>query len=224
MSVCSPKSLRSAAAVLILAAAGAIPAAAQEAARLPRSLAQDPQAEPARPTTPPAPQEAAGTEFIDLNRTEFEGHLGVLAFAADYESSAKFGGGVLVRAPLPWFSRDVLGFERDAVGAFLDLTISSIDRDIDLLDKKSGTLMFVTLGLDYAFYADESFRAEVQLGIQYGYFGGVTDLQNGFAPLVGLAARLSLGSGVGLTFNPQVGFGDSGDTIYFINLGVQIDF
>jgi hypothetical protein len=211
-------------AVLILVAAGAIPAAAQESARLPRTLAQDPQAEPARPTTPPAPQEADGSAFIDFHRTELEPHLGVLAFASDYESSAKFGGGVLVRAPLPWFSRDVLGFERDAVGAFLDLTISSIVRDIDLLDQKSGTLMFVTLGLDYAFYSDENFRAQLQLGVQYGYFGGVTDLHNGIAPLVGLAARLALGPGIGLTFNPQAGFGDSGDTIYFINLGVQIDF
>ena len=216
-------------AVLVLGAAGAVPAVAQDLAGLPRSLAQEQKTEPAKPTQEqaqpqPQKQEGDGSAFLDLNRTELGAHLGVLAFASDYESSAKFGGGLLLRAPMPWFSRDVCGLEKDNFGLFLDLTVSSIDRDIDVLKKQSGTLFFVALGMDCSFYEDESWRFQGQLGIQYGYFGGVTDLHNGVAPLLGLAGRYNVDKGFGITLNPQIGFGHSGDVIFFINFGAQIDF
>ena len=229
MSRCNQKTFRMSLAVLTLAAIGAAPAWAQDALGLPRSLSQEPKTEPAKPTQEqaqpkPQGQETSGSEFLDLHRAELGVHVGVLAFASDYESSAQFGGGVLLRAPMPWFSRDVCGMEKDNFGLFLDLTVASIKRDIDILEKKSGTLLFVALGMDCNFYEDETFRFQAQLAIQYGYFGGVTDLHNGFAPLIGLAGRINVDKGIGITFNPQFGLGDSGDFVFFLNVGAQIDF
>src|SRR5262249_59722253 len=134
------------------------------------------------------------------------------------EDNARFCGGLGVRVPSPLLS-GIFGSDSERVAAFLDLSVSSINRDIASPDN-SGTLLFVSLGLDAAFYRDENWDARVQLGGQYGYFGGVDGLDNGFALLVGLRGALRLGEQVWLVLNPQVTFAKSSNHIFFLNLGV----
>ena len=89
---------------------------------------------------------------------------------------------------------------------------------------KSGTLLFASLGLDGAFYRDEDFDARGQIGVQYGYFGGVKGLDNGVAFLIGLRGAVNLGEGIWLVLNPQVTLAKQSNHIFFLNLGIDIGF
>ena len=58
---------------------------------------------------------------------------------------------------------------------------------------------------------------------QYGYFGGVTNLTNGVAGLVGLRGAIEVANGLWITLEPQITFGRSSQ-LYFVNAGVDIKF
>lgn len=179
---------------------------------------------PAAAQESPAPPGKPGPGFIDVGRLALIPQLSFLFFSGDFESDPKFGGGFSLHAPMPWFSREVVGLDHDDFGLLLDLTVSGIDRDIDLLEDPSGNVWFVTTGMDYAFWGNETFGAEAQIGLQYGDFGGVTDLDNGFALMAGLRGRARIARGIHAIVDSQIGFGNSGDDIYFLKFGVQIDF
>ena len=178
----------------------------------------------ALPLTMSLQEAKGGADFIDLGALEVGITGGILAFSSDFESDPKFGGGLTLRAPLPWFSRDVLGFDLDAMGLFAQVIISSIDRDFDqpLADPK-GTAVYATLGLDYTFLKEEGFRLQGQLGLQYASFGSVTDTDNGVGLLLGVAGSYEVSQGMWITLNPQVSFG-GGDMIFFGLLGMEISF
>jgi uncharacterized protein (TIGR03382 family) len=190
---------------------------------LPRSLQQE--EPPPRPKAPVPPQEQAeqgSPDALNFDKTAAEGHLGFLSFSSKFKDHAKFSGGVQGRVPSPLLS-SLLGDDLDRVAIFLDLSVSSIKRDIPSKDN-SGTLLFVTLGTDAAFYRDESWDFRGQLGVQYGYFGGVEGLHNGVACLIGLRGALNLGEGIWLVLNPQIALAKQSNHIFFLNVGVDINF
>jgi hypothetical protein len=43
----------------------------------------------------------------------------------------------------------------------------------------------------------------VEGGMQYCFYGGITDLKNGYAPVGGLKVGVSLSRSVSLAFNPE---------------------
>lgn len=165
-----------------------------------------------------------GHDFIDLGAIEVGAVGGIIVYSSDFESDPKFGGGLSLRAPLPWLSGSVLGFERDVVGVFLQGIISSIDREFDQpLEDPQGSAFYATLGLDYTFLHEEGFRLLAQAGLQYASFGSVTDTDNGVGLLIGVAAGVEIGRGIWITLNPQVSFG-GGDMLVFGLAGLQVSF
>jgi hypothetical protein len=188
---------------------------------LPRSLSQEEQPQP-RPEAPAAPQ-AGGAGHPDLGPIQANAHLGFLFFSKDFEADPELVGGIGARAALPSVSRDWFGFDYDAIGAWLDVSISSLQRDIDTLDEDKGTLFFATLGGDFTFHEDADAFVRGQLGVQYGHFGGVDDTDSGVALLLGASGGLQVGEKMWITLNPQVAFGH-GDQVYFVHLGFQVEF
>lgn len=206
--------------LLSLAAAAAVALAGGGDDALPRSLAAQEQAPPKPDTAPPEQDSGAP----DLGPIQVQPHLGILFFSEDFEADPELVVGVGARASLPSLSRDVLGLEDDAVGLFLDLSFSSIDRDVPFVDDTKGNLFFVTLGADFRLYDDETWTAHVQLAGQYGHFGNVDDTESGLATVLGLSGGIKIAPQFEIVVNPQIAFGNGGDQIYFLNIGLQIEF
>lgn len=191
---------------------------------LPRSLSQD--EAPQRPTTlqPQQPQEPNDDQdMIDLKAGSVDIHAGILTFSSKFKAHVQPVGGVELRAPSPLLS-GIVSSEPDRIGFLLDLEGSSVKRNLSGLSKDSGGLFFATAALDGTFYRDDDFQAQVEAGIQYGYFGGVTGLKNGVAGLVGLRGALWVAEGVWITLNPQATFAKASNHILFLSFGVDIGF
>jgi hypothetical protein len=186
--------------------------------------AQEPSTPPEPPPTPAQDEEGA-PDLLDFDRLEGSVRLGFIAFSEGFESKPQFAASLLARAPSPWLSRDLLGLESDAVGAFLEMTFSRIDRDLDpAFDHTDGTTFFVGLGLDYTIVRDGSWMAAAQLGLQYGFFGNVDDTHDGVALLMGLMGNYQISQGIWATLSPQAAIADAGDRLYFFHFGVLFAF
>lgn len=198
------------------------PAPAQEKPPTP----QEPPAQEPPAQQPPAdpPQAEDASLLLDFDRLEGNFRVGLTAFSEDFESDPQLAVSALFRAPSPWLSRDFLGLEGDDFGAFAELRISRIDRDVDFLDKTSGTLVFIAAGLDFTLVRDEEFLGMLQMGLQYGWYGGVDDTDDGVALLFGAVAGYQVSEGVWLTLNPQAAIADAGDHLFFLDVGVQVGF
>lgn len=187
------------------------------------ALAQQESPDPAPPGV--TLESAPSSNLLDFNRIDAGFRVGAIAFSADFESHMQFAAGLLVRAPSPWISRDLFGMESEDVGAFLGLTSSRINRDIDpAFEDSGGGLFFASIGLDFDLIRFGSLSAGAQAGLQYGYFGHVADTHNGIAMLAGLTAGFQVAPAISVTVNPQVTFADSGDRLYFVHLGLQLGF
>jgi hypothetical protein len=214
-----------------LALALLVPAVAAAQEELPRALAlQEPvKAQQEKPPPPPTLQEeeeGPASDLLDLTRLEAPIRLGFLFFSEDFEADPEFAASILVRAPSPWLSRDLLGLTRDDFGAWLEVTVSAIDRDgvEPDLDDPDGTLVFVALGLDYTIHRDDEWLLMTHAGAQFGWFGGVDDTDDGVAALLGFTGGHQVAQGIWATLTPQVAFADAGDRIFFLQLGAHIVF
>ncbi|HVE42334.1 MAG TPA: hypothetical protein VNM14_20790 [Planctomycetota bacterium] len=192
---------------------------------LPRSLQQEePPPRPQAPTPPqPQAEEGGNPDVLDFSKSALDAHVGFLSFSSKFESSAKFVGGIQYRVPSPLLS-SIVDTDPERIGIFLDLSVSSIDRDIPATFDRTGTLLFVTLGTDAAFYKDEDWDFRGQIGVQYGNFGGVDGVDNGIAFLLGLRGALNVGEGIWIVLNPQVALAKQSNNIFFVNLGAEIKF
>ncbi len=189
---------------------------------LPRSLAQEEQPQP-RPQEP-APAAGDAHDVFDFGRVQAAARIGFIAFSTDFESDPQFVAGLGARVDWLWMSRDVLGFDRDAIGLYADLSFSRIDRDLDFLDEHAGTCVFFGFGVDFTAFEDETFFIRGQAGLQFGYFGGVDETDSGVAGVLGLDAGVKVAENMAIVFNPQIAFGNGGDQVYFINFGFQYRF
>lgn len=198
------------------------PAWSSELAPLALTLSQEGEPTTPRELVPPAP---TSLSFVDFDRLEIGLRGSILVFSDDFEADPEAGGGVYLRAPMPWISRDLLGLSEDDVGIFADLTMSVIDRDLTPEPKNpDDTLFFAGAGLDYTIVEDDTFLLRVQISFQYVNFGGVTDLDDGFAFRPGVLAGLRLADWLSVTVNPEVGFSDAGARIIFGHAGLIIRF
>lgn len=153
----------------------------------------------------------------------------IVVAAAPRSNSLKAGycsaaGGILPRAPSPWVSQDLVGLAADDIGFYVDLTISRIDRDLDFLEENDGTLVFVGAGTDIMLVRDDTWQAAFQAGLQYGWFGGVDETDEGIAVALGLLGGVQVATSFWITVNPQIAFADAGDQVYFLHLGANIAF
>lgn len=191
-------------------AAAALPAAADE---LPLRLQDD-----------PAPA-ASGSALVDLSRLEIQLWLGMAGASSDYETDPSPAGGALLRAPMPWLSKDLFGMADDAFGVFVQAAVSSVDRELDPAPPDaSGPVTFAGLGIDFALVRDESALLAVQAGVQYVHFSGVFEADDGAGFLVGLMGGLKIGERTWVTLNPQWTIGDDGEFLWTAGLGILAGF
>jgi hypothetical protein len=178
-------------------------------------LCQDPVPEPVRPS--PA--------FLDFDRLEAGLRFGCIRFGADFEADPEPAAGAVVRIPSPWLSRGVFGLESDDVALFLDFTGSRLERDADqVAEDPDATIHFAGLGVDWTFARSETLSASAHVGLQYGWFGGVDDTEDGVAFLAGLAGSVRFSDAVRVSLSPQASVADAGDRLYFLHLGLHLEF
>ncbi|HYE98282.1 MAG TPA: Ig-like domain-containing protein, partial [Planctomycetota bacterium] len=210
-------------AALLLLACAATAAQAQDAA-VPSRLVLQEEEKPAERPTLEEPTTTPGHDLLDFGRLEGGVRVGVVGFSHDFESDPQAAGGILLRAPSPWVSQDLVGLDADDIGFYLDVTISRIDRDLDFLDENDGTLVFVGAGTDITLVRDETWHAAFQAGLQYGWFGDVDETAEGIAVALGLFGGVQVASSFWITVNPQIAFADAGDQIYFLHVGAHLAF
>lgn len=203
--------------------------AAQDFGSRQPSLLQEPKQEEKKQDGPPAPAEPApqaeDPSFIDFGRLELFPHLGLALYSNDFNADPDFCGGISSRAPLPWLSRGLLGLETDRIGAFLDLTVSSIRRELGTgSEDDSGALLFVSLGADVALLESESFKAAFQIGLQYAHLRSVTDLDGGVGLHLGVSASIPFTERLSIGINPTLSLGSGGDHLWLIHFGLVYGF
>ncbi len=166
----------------------------------------------------------SGSQFLDFKRMEFEPRLSLLIFGGDAEADPELGGGVLVRAPMPWLSPRSKE-KGEYFGLFVEFTISRMDRDLDPPPSDtSGTIFFAGAGVDYTFVRGRNGLVMAQLGFEYGNFGGISDTDDGVALLLGGVGGLRLWGQLWATYNPQFHLAFTGDWIMFNSLGILLRF
>ena len=161
--------------------------------------------------------------FVDFSGLEAKTWAGMVMYSEDFESDPMPAGGLVLRAPMPWLS-PADDPEGDYFGLFVHFTGTRLDRDLDFLEKASGTVFLFGVGIDYLLSESPSMNLRAQLGIQYEMFGDVWDTDDGFATVLGLAGSLRLGSGVQLSITPQAYIADAGDWISALQFGLTFKF
>ena len=171
------------------------------------------------------PSPACENLLVDFERLTLTPRLGMLVFSDDFEADPSVSFGILARAPMPWFSQDVMGLETNDFGAFAEITLSSIDRDITPKPSSpDGAIFFLGVGIDYVLGRDETSFLVAQLELQYGSYGGVSGLDDGVALLPGIMGGIDLGNGFSITYDAQLAFADAGDHIFFNQVGLLFRF
>jgi len=203
---------------------------AQQAADIPRHLAfdepvaskkQDPVQDPYPPIEPSAPK---GSSFIDFDWLELHPGIGVAVYSSKYRADPGAGASLLVHAPLPWLSpaSDPGG---EYFGAFAAASFTSIDRNLSqTVDHRHGIASFYTLGMDYSFLRDSTWILVGRGGLLYAYYNKIADLKSGVGFVVGLSMGIQISGKLGLTYGPDVLFGESGSVILLNTLGLLIQF
>ncbi len=185
---------------------------------LPVSIAQD------EPDRPPALQQIGAADLIlDLHRFELVPQAGFTYFSEDFEGGPSPCLGLIARAPLPFLAprEDEL---HEAIGAFVQVTWSTIDRDIPASGSTDGSLFFIGVGVDFLLLRQKDAFVRGQLGFEYGALSDVEQLDSGFALLTGVLSGVQLFQGVWLTWDIEFAIGNSGDWILFNQAGAVIRF
>jgi hypothetical protein len=180
---------------------------------------------PQRPQTPvPAPQVDEGSSFIDFDWLELNTHIGMAIFSKKFHIDPSVCLGVEARAPILWLAPSD-NPDGDYLGAFTELTVAIIKRTIEPeVDKPSGAMIALTVGLDYTIIRNSTWLVLVKAGFQYATYGGVTDLEDGIAPMAGLTAGVTVSRSVSITLSPEYVRGRKGDSIMMGFVGVTFDF
>lgn len=162
--------------------------------------------------------------FIDLLRLEVGVSGGVVAFSGDFESDPQAYGLLHLRAPLPWLSRYVLGFDCDILGLFAQGGAGRLDRDLDPAPPVADdTLLLGAMGLELSLVPEDAWRLRLQGGAGYVDFGDVAGVDSGAAGLLGLHAGVALTESLWLTALPQAYFGGE-DEMFTLSLGISVSF
>lgn len=161
--------------------------------------------------------------FIDFEWLELHPRVGIAVFGGDFEIDPSPHISLLARAPMPWLSPDS-NPGGDYFGVFAEVSVlPSIERNLNPApDNNSGTAFLINFGFDYTFLRNQSLLLMVQGGVQYGYWGGIADLDDGLAGLAGLDTGIHIGSGLTITAGGQAVFAD--DMIFLGSLGLLIEF
>ncbi len=163
--------------------------------------------------------------FVDLSWLEMQPRIGIAMFSEDYHIDPSPMVALQFRAPMPFLSPGS-NPEREWFGAFSQLTfVPGMTRDLTPEpESPTGTGFFISGGLDFTFLRSSSLYMIFQAGGQYGSYGGITGLLDGFATNAGLSTGITLGKGLTVTLNGELIFGQAGDEIMLGSLGLLIEF
>jgi len=193
----------------------------------PDGAAEKPQQEdekPPRPESTAQPSDKVSQGLIDFGWLELYPRAGIAMFSSKYHINASPAIEIEARAPLPLLSPSS-NPEGDYFGAFAQLNFVPIKRTIvPTLAKASGLMSSIAVGLDYTLYRDETWLLMPRLGIQYTYYGGVTDLKNGGQVVAGFTAGMGISRSLLLTLTPEIVYAKTGDYILMGLVGVAIEF
>ena len=179
---------------------------------------EDPQ--PQRPTQEIQPKSGG---LVDFDWLELQPRVGMGLFSKEYHINASPAFGVELRAPVMLLSPSS-NPTGDYLGIWLELTGVMARRTlVPAVDKPSGLIMATTLGLDYTFYRDETWLMMARAGIQYVMYGGISDLKNGYGPMIGITAGAAITRSISLTVAPELLMGKS-DYIILGLVGLAIQF
>lgn len=179
---------------------------------------------PPRPQSTATPSDKVSQGLIDFGWLELYPRVGIATFSSKYHINASPAIEIEARAPLTFLS-PASNPEGDYFGAFAQLNFVPIKRTIvPTLAKASGLMASIAVGMDYTVYRDETWLLMPRLGIQYTYYGGVTDLKNGGQVLAGFTAGMGLSKSLLLTLTPEIVYAKTGDYILMALLGVAIEF
>lgn len=163
--------------------------------------------------------------LLDFEWLELQARVGIAVFSDTFRIDPSPQISLLLHAPMPWLSpsSDPGG---DYFGAFVELTVvPGAERDLDPPPNgTSGTILLVNLGIDFTLLRNQSLLALLRAGGQYASYGGIADLNDGFAPLAGAELGVYLGGGLTLALAGEAAFVDDGDTILLGSLGLVIEF
>src|SRR5436190_1888886 len=180
---------------------------------------------PQRPSGPvPAPPEEPATPIIDFDWLELHVRVGMAIYSKEFHIDPSPAFTIEGRAPIPWLSPSS-NPDGDYFGAFAELGMAIIKRTITpAVDKPSGAEIMLTVGVDYSFIRNTTWMVVLRAGMQYATYGGVTDLKDGFGPMVGVTAGLTISRSVSIVIAPEYILGGSGDSVIMGTVGVAIDF
>jgi hypothetical protein len=169
---------------------------------------------------------AADPPLLDFDRLELNPRAGFAVFSDDFESDPRLCAGLLARAPLARLSRALLGpGEENTLGASAQITLASVERDLDPEPRQpEGTILFAGLGLDATIFDRDGWLLRPRLEVQYGYYGDVSGLEDGWALAPGLQAAAHLTGNLWFSLDAQAALADAGDRILFGQAGLLIRF
>lgn len=186
---------------------------------------------PVQAETPPEPprlrlvDDNVEAGWIDFDWLEFHPRVGVALFTDDYHIDPSPQLSFIFRAPMTCLSPD-----SDPGGEYFGIfgqvsILPQVTRDIEPEpDKPSGSVVFFGLGIDFTLLRNQSFFFRIHGGVQYGFYGGITDMSNGVGSMAGLEIGMYIGSGLTLTLGGESIFAHAGDRIYLTGLGLLIEF
>jgi len=179
---------------------------------------------PQRPQEPRQnPEEAPAASWIDFDWLELHVRAGMAKFSPTYHINMSPAIAIEGRAPVTILA-PADNPDGDYFGLFAELDVAIIKRTIQpQVAKPSGAMMALTVGADFTIFRNATWLVLVRGGIQYATYGGVTDLHDGMAPMVGVTAGLTITKGVAITVSPAYILGKS-DSIILGLVGVEIDF
>lgn len=161
--------------------------------------------------------------LVDFEWLELVPRFGIAIFSKNFYVSPTPAFGFAGRAPMTWLSPSS-NPDGEYFGIFGKLDVAIIKRTIfPVLNKPSGPIFMVAVGMDYTIYRSENWLLMVEGGIQYAHYGGITDLRDGYAPMAGLKIGLSVSRTVSLMLNPEFIMGQ-GDSIIFGWLAAAVEF
>lgn len=161
---------------------------------------------------------------IDFDWLELDARAGIAVFSEDYFIDPSPCLSILVRAPVPFLSPSD-NSEGEYVGIFAELVLSFIERTIEPeVDKPKGPMGLFTMGFDYTIHRDTGWLLIILAGVQLAHYGGITDLQDGAAPVVGIRTGFTIGNALSLTLSPEVIIGRAGDYILLGSVGLNFEF
>lgn len=176
---------------------------------------------PQRPGVEEVQPKAGG--LIDFDWLEVQPRVGMALFSKEYHINASPAFGVELRAPLTVLSPST-NPTGDYLGIWLELTGVLGHRTLTpSVDKPSGLILATTLGLDYTFYRNDTWLLMVRAGMQYVMYGGISDLKNGYGPMLGITAGAAITRSMSLTVAPEFLMGKS-DFIIVGLVGLAILF